>query len=59
MSGKTSFGTAQDRYGIVMVSTPLPWEADPRTWLFDHVGPQVADLLGYPVANLPAGGENS
>ncbi len=50
MSGKTSFDTAEDRYRILLESTPLvPWEADARTWLFTYVGPQAADLLGYPV----------
>jgi PAS domain S-box-containing protein len=27
----------------------LAWEADARTWRFVYVGPQAADLLGYPV----------
>jgi PAS domain S-box-containing protein len=50
MSAKTSFDTAEDRYRILLESTPLvPWEADARTWLFTYVGPQAADLLGYPV----------
>ena len=50
MSGKTSFAIADDRYRILLESTPLvPWEADARTWLFNYVGPQAADLLGYPV----------
>ena len=50
MSGKTSFDTAEDRYRILLESTPLvPWEADARTWLFNYVGPQAAALLGYPV----------
>ncbi len=52
MSGKTSFDTAEDRYRILLESTPLvPWEADARTWLFNYVGPQAASLLGYPVEN--------
>ena len=29
----------------------LAWEADARTWKFVYVGPQAADLLGYPVAD--------
>src|SRR6185436_689583 len=30
--------------------TPLlAWEADARTWQFTYVGPQAADVLGYPV----------
>ncbi|MCH7476171.1 MAG: PAS domain-containing protein [Gemmatimonadetes bacterium] len=50
MSGKTSIDTTEDRYRILLESTPLvPWEADARTWLFNYVGPQAADLLGYPV----------
>ncbi len=50
MSGKTSFDTAEDRYRTLLESTPLvPWEADDRTLLFNYVGPQAADLLGYPV----------
>ena len=50
MSGQTSFDTAEDRYRILLESTPLvPWEADARTWLFNYVGPQAADLLGYPM----------
>jgi len=50
MSSKTSIDTAKDRYQILLESTPLvPWEADARTWLFNYVGPQAADLLGYPV----------
>ena len=49
MSGKTSIDTTEDHYRI-LESTPLvPWEADARTWLFNYVGPQAADLLGYPV----------
>ena len=59
MTGKTSFDTAEDRYRILLESTPPPWEAAPRTWSFIYVGPQVADLLGYPVETLLAGGENS
>ena len=27
----------------------IPWEADPQTWQFTHVGPQAEPLLGYPV----------
>jgi PAS domain S-box-containing protein len=27
----------------------LAWEADVRTWQFTYVGPQAADLLGYPL----------
>jgi len=27
----------------------LAWEADARTWQFTYVGPQAADILGYPV----------
>ncbi len=50
MNGKTSLDTAADRYRILLESTPLvPWEADARTWRFSYVGPQAADLLGYPV----------
>lgn len=50
MSGKTSIDTAKDRYRVLLESTPLvPWEADARTWLFNYVGPQAAELLGYPV----------
>jgi PAS domain S-box-containing protein len=50
MSGKTSFDTAEDRYRILLESTPLvPWEVDARTWLFNYVGPQAIHLLGYPV----------
>ncbi len=50
MSGKTSFDTAEDRYRILLESTPLvPWEVDARTWLFNYVGPQAVHLLGYPV----------
>ncbi len=50
MNGKTSIDITEDRYRILLESTPLvPWEADARTWLFTYVGPQAADLLGYPV----------
>ncbi len=50
MSGKTSIDVTEDRYRTLLESTPLvPWEADGRTWLFTYVGPQAADLLGYPV----------
>ena len=50
MSGNTSIDTSEDRYRILLESTPLvPWEADARTWLFNYVGPQAAALLGYPV----------
>ena len=60
MSGLTNFDTAEDRYRILLESTPrVPWEADARTWLFSYVGPRAVDLLGYPVEKLPAGGENS
>ncbi len=27
----------------------LAWEADAATWQFTHVGPQAADILGYPL----------
>src|SRR5262249_51554653 len=27
----------------------IPWVADARTWRFTYVGPQAAELLGYPV----------
>jgi PAS domain S-box-containing protein len=27
----------------------LAWEADAHTWCFTYVGPQAADVLGYPV----------
>ena len=60
MSGLTNFDTAEDRYRILLESTPqVPWEADARTWLFNYVGSQAADLLCYPVEKLPVGGENS
>ena len=60
MTGKTSFDTAEDRYRILLESTPLvAVEADARTRLFNYVGPQAADPLGYPAEKLPAGGENS
>ncbi len=50
MSGKTSIDIGEDSYRILLESTPLvPWEANARTWLFNYVGPQAADLLGYPV----------
>ncbi len=50
MAHARSIDTAEDRYRILLESTPLvPWEADARTWLFAYVGPQAADLLGYPV----------
>ncbi len=50
MSRKTGIDITEDRYRILLESTPLvPWEADARTWLFNYVGPQAADLLGYPV----------
>ena len=26
----------------------IPWEADVSTWKFTYVGPQAADILGYP-----------
>lgn len=29
---------------------PIPWEADACTWQFTYVGPQAADILGYPPA---------
>lgn len=28
----------------------VPWEADPATWCFTYIGPQVEALLGYPRA---------
>ena len=27
----------------------VPWEANAQTWQFTYVGPQVVNLLGYPV----------
>src|SRR5262245_52618249 len=27
----------------------IPWEADADTWRFTYVGPQAAQVLGYPV----------
>ncbi|TFH20167.1 MAG: PAS domain S-box protein [Myxococcales bacterium] len=29
----------------------IPWEADACTWRFTYVGPQAADILGYPPQN--------
>lgn len=34
----------------LMESLPvIPWEADADTWILTHVGPQVVQLLGFPV----------
>jgi formate hydrogenlyase transcriptional activator len=37
------FGRLLEATGII------PWEADPDTWQFTDVGPQAANVLGYPL----------
>ena len=37
-------------YREILERTPLvPWVADAQTWCFTYVGPQAAELLGFPV----------
>jgi len=33
---------------LLETTRAVPWEADATTWRFTYVGPQAADLLGYP-----------
>jgi len=37
--------------GLAESVAVIPWEADAKTWEFTYVGPQAAQILGYPVAD--------
>jgi len=40
---------SEDRFRLLSETTrAVAWEADARTWQFTYVGPQAANLLGYP-----------
>jgi len=32
---------------LVESTHAIPWESDPVTWRFTHIGPRIVDLLGY------------
>ena len=34
---------------LVESTHAIPWEADPATWRFTHMGQRIVDLLGYPL----------
>ena len=36
---------------LVETTTAIPWELDLSTWRFTYVGPQAANVLGYPIAD--------
>ena len=41
---------SEERLRLLLETTNvIPWEADATTWEFTYVGPQAADILGYPV----------
>ena len=41
---------SESRLGVILDSTrAIPWAADPVTWEFTYVGPQAAEILGYPL----------
>ncbi len=41
---------SEERLRLLLETTrAVPWEADAQTWQFIYVGPQAAELLGYPV----------
>ncbi len=41
---------SEQRYRLLVEATRVvPWEADASTWQFTYVGPQVVEILGYPV----------
>ena len=45
-----SIETTAIDYREILERTPLvPWVADAQTWCFTYVGPQAAELLGFPV----------
>lgn len=47
---EASLLATQNRYRRLLENTPLiPWDANPNEWRFNYIGPQVEDLLGYPV----------
>jgi PAS domain S-box-containing protein len=40
---------SEQRYRLLAEATRVvPWEVDASTWQFTYIGPQVAEILGYP-----------